>query len=372
MAWFVPEGARAVLDFVSKLDWSGGDPAAARLDSVRRGLWISLTARRPPVGQTPHSVVHTHDKLTVRYYDPGEAGRGRLPVIVVPSMINRATILDLEPGRSLVAGLRDLGHPVYLIDWGVPDVEDADEDVAYVLLELLDRAVRRCLRHAGAERAHVFGYCMGGTLAALYASLRGERLASLATLAAPVHFEGRGGRFGDFVDAAHLDVERAFADGELLEASVMEPTFKLLAPMGLIDKYVGLDVASRDPASLRRALARERWLEDNVPLPGAFAREFIAHTYQRDALVHGGWSLGGEAVSLRNITCPTLVVSCERDFISPAPACEPLAELVGSEHVRLEKLPTGHIGAVVGSMGPKAFYPLLDQFFRDPVATEAA
>lgn len=328
-------------------------------------MWIHATAPRPPTAQTPHQVVHTHDKLTVRYYPPSSAAeapaRGRpWPVVIVPSMINRATICDLEPGRSLVGGLAERGHPVYLLDWGTPADEDADEDVDYVLSRLLHHSIGRIAHHAGVRRVHLFGYCMGGTLAAMYSALRPERIGSLCTLAAPVHFE-HGGRFRDLV--VELDVDEAFPEGTLVPVEVMRPAFQLLDPVGAWTKYAGIDEAAAEAEALRRVMVRERWLEENVPVPSAFARQFIRHTYQRDDLIAGTWQLGGQAVDLGQIRCPTLVCACERDFVAPLASVAPLADVVPG--ARLEVLAAGHIGVVVGSTGPRVFYPLLDSWFRE-------
>lgn len=330
-----------------------------KVDRIRRGMWVHATAPRPDVGQTPHTVVHQHDKLVVRHYAAHGDVRHPVPVVVVPSMINRAYIVDLEPGRSLVEGLASRGHEVYLVDWGIPTEEDADEDVGYVLLTLLHRSILRIRRHARAEKVHLFGYCMGGTLSAMYAALRQDKLASLTTLAAPIHF-AQGGRFYDLVSP--IDVDAAIDPDGLVPVESMKPVFQLLDPMGSWSKYEGVEQASNDEATLRRVMVRERWLEENVPMAGAFAREFITMTYQQDRLMHGGWTVRGEAVDLANITVPTLVVACTRDFITPVAAAEPLAELV-SGPVRTELLDTGHIGVVVGGAGPKVFYPLLSEFF---------
>jgi polyhydroxyalkanoate synthase len=283
-----------------------------------------------------------------------------VPVVVVPSLINRAWICDLEPGRSLVEGLAERGHPVYLIDWGVPAEEDADEGVAYVLLTLLHHSIQRIARHAKAHKVHLFGYCMGGTLAAMYTAVRPKRVASLCTLAAPVAFS-QAGRFRDLVQG--LDVDAAFPAGRLVPVEVMQPAFQLLDPVGAVTKYAGVDAAAQDDGQLRRVMVRERWLEENVPMPGAFAREFIRHGYQEDRLLAGTWELDGQRVDLSRVPCPTLVCACERDFVAPKEAVTPLASIVPG--ARLEVLEAGHIGVVVGSMGPKRFYPMLDRWFRE-------
>lgn len=341
-----------------------GDPLGLRgletYGRFQRGLWVHATSPRPESGTTPHTVIHTHDKLSVRFYPRRAPAAPGGAVVIVPSLINRATICDLEPGRSLVEGLARLGHDVYLVDWGIPGPEDADEDVGYVLLTLLHHSIRRIARHARTDRLPVFGYCMGGTLAAMYAALRPAHVGALCTLAAPVAFS-EAGRFGQLVRG--IDVTSAFPEGTLVPVEAMRPAFQLLDPGGALDKYVALDDASRDHERLRRAMVRERWLEENVPMPSAFAREFVAMAYQQDRLMRGGWTIRGEEVDLGAITARTLVVGCRRDFIAPIDAVAPLAERVrGAE---LEVMDGGHIGVVVGSLGPSAFYPLLDRFFRE-------
>lgn len=330
-----------------------------RMDRIRRGMWVHTVSPRPEVGTTPHTVIHAHDKLVVRHY-PRQVGEAGWPVVVIPSLINRASICDLEPGRSLVGGLAALGHDVYLVDWGIPAEEDADEDVGYVLLTLLHHSIRRIARHAKAERVHLFGYCMGGTLAAMYAALRPEKVGSLCTLAAPVRFS-EAGRFRDLV--APIDVDAAFPPGTLVPVEVMRPAFQLLDPVGNVTKYEAVEAASHEDESFRRVMVRERWLEENVPLPGAFAREFVRNTYQLDHLLEGGWEIRGQRVDLGAIRAPTCVVGCAKDFVAPLPSVEPLATKVPG--ARLEVMATGHIGVVVGSLGPKVFYPLLDRFFRE-------
>lgn len=340
---------------------SVADEAACRyLARIQRGLWIHEHTPRPPIAQSPHRVVHTHDKLVVRAYPPAEDRRERWPVVIVPSMINRATICDLEPGRSLVQGLAQRGHRVYLVDWGVPGREDADEDVAYVLYTLLHHSIARIARHAGADRVHLFGYCMGGTLAAMYAALRPRRIGSVCALAAPVHF-AHGGRLRQLVQA--IDVDRAFPRGTLVPVSAMQPAFQLLDPITAWTKYADLDAAAARPDRLRRAMVRERWLEEGVPIPSAFARQFVRHTYQRDDLIAGAWRLGDARIDLSDIACPVLVCACQKDRVAPHAAVAPLADVV--PRGRLETLEAGHVGVVVGATGPQVFYPLLSSWLRE-------
>ena len=344
----------------------GFDAAAHGLGSVetlariRRGMWLLATLPRPPVGQTPHRVIHTQDKLALRFYAP-DRDEGLPPVIVVPSLINRAYICDLEPDRSLVGALARAGHPVYLVDWGIPGPEDADEGVAYVIDELLRRAVTRACRHAGAPAATLLGYCQGGTLAAMFTALHPAPVRGLIALATPVAF-AQGGRFTRFAASTH-PAAIVGPDG-LVDVAVLKIAFRMLDPMGSWSKHLAVDAATRDPRRLARVLARERWLEDNVPMAGRFAVEFLEAAYRRDALLAEAWSVGSRIVRLGDIRCPVLVNPCRRDFIAPLPSAEPLASAVGSDDVTLAVLDAGHIGCIVGGHGPAHYFPMLDRWLR--------
>lgn len=362
--------------------------------AIAKGMAVHAVTPRPDVGLTPHRVIHAQDKLVVRYYAPGSSpesspplagapgrsgrpqggGLGAThPIVLVPSLINRAYILDLEPGRSLCAALAEAGHHVYLVDWGVPGPEDADEGVSYVVDTLLPRAIDRANRHAVQQGALpgaiVLGYCMGGVVSAISIARHPESpVAGFIALNTPISY-AHAGRFRDLVAPEHLDLERDLpklldSDG-LVPVNVMKPAFNLLDPVGSVTKYRSIDAASSDRDKLARVLARERWLEENVPMPGRFAAEFIKATYQRDLLLAGTWVLEGTAVNLRAITAPTLIVTCDGDFICPPAAALPLAQAVGSTKVDTEVLKCGHIGVVVGSEGPRTFYPLVDRWARE-------
>ncbi len=344
--------------------------------AIARGMAVHAVTPRPAVGLTPSTVIHAQDKLAVRYYAPRAPAPGaKLPraLVLVPSLINRAYILDLEPGRSLCAALAEAGHPVYLVDWGVPGPEDADEGVGYVVDELLPRAIARADRHAVRQGALpgpvVLGYCMGGVVTAVTLARHPElRVAGFIALNTPVSY-AHAGRFRDLVAPEHLDLDRdlpKLLDGDgLVPVNVMKPAFNLLDPVGSVTKYRAVEAAAADKDKLARVLARERWLEENVPMPGRFAAEFIRATYQQDQLLAGTWVLDGRPVDLRAITAPTLVVACAGDFICPPAAALPLAQALGSERVDTQVLACGHIGVVVGSEGPRTFYPLVDRWARE-------
>ena len=64
------------------------------------------------------------------------------PVLIVHSLVSRSYILDLRPGNSLVEYLTAAGLDVFMLDWGVPDELDADNDLERYVDWYLPRARR--------------------------------------------------------------------------------------------------------------------------------------------------------------------------------------------------------------------------------------
>ncbi len=105
------------------------------------------------------------------------------PVLVVHSLVTRSWVLNLAPGRSLVAALLEVGHDVYLLDWGIPGAAEAghgfDDYVATLLL-----AEQEVRERSGRPAVHLVGYCLGGTLTlAAHAALGDAGLGSLTAIA---------------------------------------------------------------------------------------------------------------------------------------------------------------------------------------------
>jgi len=204
---------------------------------------LKLNRTPPPVGQTPHTVVHRENKWRLLRFAPAER-RYEKPILMVPSLINRWYVLDLMPGRSLTEWLVQQGHEVYIIDWGTPGDEDRYLRFDDVVGRYLRRALRKTCEQAGSQNAHVLGYCMGGTLAAIHAAVYPERIASLTALASPVAFDDDG-LLGTWTRSEAFDVHafvQAFGNAPwpLLQASfqMLRPTLNLSKLVFLVDQAV--------------------------------------------------------------------------------------------------------------------------------------
>src|SRR5260221_346332 len=190
------------------------------------------------VAPTPKDTVFRDGKASVyRFRREGRSAGTHVPVLLVPSMINRWYVLDLRRGASLAAALTASSpSDIYCLDWGIPEDEDrylAWDDV----IARLDRVVRFLLRKTGAPRVQIVGYCMGATVSAIYTALHPERVAAFMNLAGPIDFS-EAGRLGATVDARWFDPVAMTAAGNL-GANQMQTGFLALAPMSSISKWIG-------------------------------------------------------------------------------------------------------------------------------------
>ena len=94
---------------------------------ARNGVRYVRGTHRPKVGATPKEVVWRRGKAELWRYRNGTVRYGP-PVVIVHSLVSRSYILDLRPGNSLVEYLTAAGLDVFMLDWGVPDELDADND----------------------------------------------------------------------------------------------------------------------------------------------------------------------------------------------------------------------------------------------------
>ena len=323
----------------------------------------------PEVGRTPHVVVHTENKWRLlRFSAPsGRPPSRRLPLLLVPSMINRWYVLDLLPGKSLVEWLAEKGWDVYVIDWGTPGPEDRHLSFDDVVGRYLGRALRRTCEKSQAPSAHVLGYCMGGTLATIHAAAFPERVASLTTLAAPVAF-GDDGILATWTRSPAFDPD-ALVDAHgnvpwpLLQASflMLRPTLTPSKLAFLADKLV--TGRGFDEAFLDSFLAKEKWANDNVDLPGEVFRTWIRALYREDQLVRGAFRLLGRPARLEDVTMPLHVLSFEHDYIVPKESAAPLAERAGSRDITHTHLPGGHVAAVVSESAKDRLWPKLESWW---------
>lgn len=287
-------------------------------------------------------------------------GQGTVPLLVVPSLVHRWYVLDLHERASLTESLLGASPATFCLDWGIPEDEDRFVTWDETVMKLA-RAVRRVQRDTGSGRVALLGYCVGGTLAGIFAALYPREVAAFINLAGPFDF-AHAGILSALTDKRWFDPYAMAAAGNWASLHPQaglpftRPTSPLATWVNWLDSLH--DAAGRDVGAL------EMWSGGHVPFPASAYATYIHEFYQENKLIDGRHRIHGERVDLGRITCPVLTVVAERDTICPPPAALALNDRVTSRVRDMLYVPGGHVGAVTGNQAPKVLYPAIADWLR--------
>jgi polyhydroxyalkanoate synthase len=302
--------------------------------------------------------VYEDGHVKLLHYIGEEPRRFKTPIVFVFALVNRPYILDLMPGRSVVAHFVRAGFDTYLIDWGVPTLAERHLTLDTYVNGFLSDVIDRATELADSDQASILGYCMGGTMSAMFTALHQERVRNLILLAAGIDFSTRDGLLNVWTDPRAFDVDAFVEAYGNCPAEFLQASFLMLKPVAnLIEKPIALLEHVDDDKFVDEYLTMETWLNDNISIPGEVYREFVKYLYQRNLLTKGQLRIGRRRVDLGRITCPVLNIMASKDDLVPCAQSEPFNDLVGSKDKQVMKLAAGHIGLAMGSRAQRELWP---------------
>lgn len=334
-------------------------------ERVRKAREVLLNPLKTDIATTPCEVVYEEDRVKLKHYAaPGGSARVRTPVLVVYALINRETMLDLQPGRSVVQNFLKEGIDLYMIDWGYPTRKDRFLNIDDHVNGYMDNIVDFIRKRHNVPKINLMGVCMGGTFSTMYAALHPEKVNTLITTVTPTNFETDKGLL--HLWAKDIDVDRIVEAHGNMPGDLLNIAFLLLNPARLvIDKYIGFIEKIDDKEFVENFVRMEKWIFDSPDVPGETFREFMKDFYQKNLLINNKKELGGRLVDLKKINMPVLNIYGRYDHLVPPEACEQFTKKIGSKDVEDICLDTGHIGIYVSSKCQKELVPKIAQWLQD-------
>jgi len=327
-----------------------GEPLFRELEAMQRKLIASFKplqdAADVTFGCSEKEAVYREDKVTLYRYRALAPSANLAPVLIVYALVNRPYMMDLQPDRSLIRRLLELGLDVYLIDWGYPDGADRFLDLNDYINGYLHRCLGVVLREHQIPSTTVLGVCQGGTFSLCYTALHPERVRNLITMVTPVDFSTPDNLLAKWVRG--LDIDALVDSCGIVSGDVLNAAYVSLMPFRLLQqKYVNLLDQTEDQAQVDNFMRMEKWIFDSPDQAGEAFRQFARWLFQENRLMKGTLQIGGQTVDLKKITQPVLNIFGQQDHLVPPAASTPIGDLIGTTEYLPLPLQVGHIGMYV-------------------------
>lgn len=308
------------------------------------------------VGNTPGQVVFENELFQLIQYTPSTPTVRSVPLLMIPPCINKFYILDLQPENSLVRYAVEQGNTVFMVSWRNPDRSQAnlrwDDYVETGAIRALDVVGDI----TGQEKAHVFGFCVGGTIAATalaVLSARGRQPAASLTLLTTLLDFSDTGVLEVFVDEAQVALrEQTLGGGGLMPGRDLATTFSALRPNDLVWNYVQQNyLKGKEPPAFDLLY----WNADSTNLPGPMFCWYLRNTYLENKLKNpGALTVCGVPVDLGKIDAPVFMYGSKEDHIVPWQAAYASMALLNPKKPKANRFVLGASGHIAGVINPAA------------------
>jgi polyhydroxyalkanoate synthase len=271
---------------------------------------------------TPGTVVFRNELVELIHYSPVTATVREMPLVIVTPWINKYYVLDLAPHKSLVQYLIRQGFSVFITSWRNPPEHMRDTRFDDYVTEGVDQAVRAARAVTGARKVHAVGYCIGGTLLAVYLSWLARRFAAednpvahWTLFASLVDFRAPGD-IEVFTEKSTLHwLSQRMEKRGYLEGDEMAASFRLLRPNSLIWHYVVHGYLYGEEPPPFDVLY---WNMDSTRMPYRMHEYYLREMYLNNNLVHkDALTIAGEKIDLSLVSQPLYSVLAVDDHIAP-------------------------------------------------------
>ncbi len=223
---------------------------------------------------------------------------------IASPMINRCEIFDLAPGKSVIEGMLKLGYDIYMVDYGNPGPDQAEQGLEFFGKEVHDRYLELIKQRHPKQTIEVMAYCMGGALFMPYLARRTEELAAkgepldirqVALMSTPVKFddEDSGHKAMRDVIRAHYDTDlmQAFYQGSNVPPQTIEAGMHAIQPGVAYTVTEGFFSRAAFPGAVDDAAPFLHWLTVGTRFPVKAHREWIMRVFMGNEIWRGEYRL---------------------------------------------------------------------------------
>jgi polyhydroxyalkanoate synthase len=290
-------------------------------------------------------------------------GSGERTLLIVPAPIKRPYIWDLTPESSAVRRCLGAGMRVAMIVWNPPALEQQDQGLAEYV-----GAVAEAAAAMPSARPVLAGHSLGGTLAAVHASVAPQKVDGLLLLETPLRFEAGIGAVESLV--ASLPSAGMLAGGRAsLSGSEISLGGYLAAPETFgSERWLDWLQSLPDRQAVQLHLRVVRWTLDELPLPRQLFEDVIEQLYRGNRFATGELTVSGRVAALQELSVPMLVVADPLSrVVPPQSACPPMLAGRGVKVLWYQHelgVCLQHVGPLVGRRAHHELWPQIVAWLR--------
>jgi len=332
----------------------------ALLEDLESGQWMKMTDPSAfelgkTIAATKGDVVFRNDLFELIRYAPRTEKQYAVPLLIIPSWINKYYVFDLSAPNSFVLWLLEQGYNVFIVSWVNPGPEHGSKTFEDYLTHGAYRAAEVISSLTRSKTLHAVGYCLGGNMVAALGAYLAKvpapfSLQTITLLATIIDFT-KVDDLKAFVDEDYIQhIEKTMEKKGFLEADILKSFFSLLRPGDMVWSFF---IKNYLLGQIPPAFDFLHWNADSTRLPATLHTFILRKWFQGNFFMKpglGGFEVKDISFDLRDITTPAYVLGTLEDHIAPWNSCYPATHLFNGP-VRFVLAGSGH---VAGVMNPPA------------------
>ena len=256
-----------------------------------------------------------------------------VPVLFIPSLINKPYILDISEKNSLLLRLAKNGIKPYLLDWGnVQPNHTIEQYTTGILAEAVQYVSSK-------EKCPIFlaGYCMGGIMMLGASPIVADKIAGMISIATPWDFSKT-----DYPTIDSKTFQISFREQGYIPGIVIQMLFYLYNTFEVNKKFVDF---AKGKFNDNTFIELENWVNDSCDLSLPVFIESMEAMIKSNLLYKGEWVVNNNIIDARKIDIPTLCIVAKKDKISPYQSAIPLAKQLKNSTLR--DIDCGHVSMII-------------------------
>jgi len=266
------------------------------------------------------------------------------PILIIPSIINKSDILDINPDRSFCNFLKK-SHQTYLLDWSSPT---DDFTLNIYIDDIINFAKILYARHR--QKLTIVGYCLGGNLAIASYFHLAEIIDQMIFIATPWDFS-----------KMEYKIPSSYTHNESLKsipAVLISLYMNSINADKIIEKYLKFPEKVLSTEDKELFFQVEYWANNGLNLPISLARMIKQDLYDNNLAMLGKWNILGKIIDPKQVKIPCLVITSNNDRIVNHECARALADLLPDSSLIESEL--GHIGVIISKKSySKVWQPII-------------